>query len=76
MLPTRLQTAYQTTKAALLAERVDGHWIGELSTSALSTATAVSALALPGNDAVKLVQPLVVALAEGDGHGVRRLACL
>jgi squalene-hopene/tetraprenyl-beta-curcumene cyclase len=43
----RLEAAYQTALAALLAERTpDGHWVGELSTSALSTATAVSALAL------------------------------
>jgi squalene-hopene/tetraprenyl-beta-curcumene cyclase len=43
----RLASAYRTTLAALLAERTaEGHWIGELSTSALSTATAVSALAL------------------------------
>ncbi len=43
----RLETAYQTALAALLAERTpEGHWVGELSTSALSTATAVSALAL------------------------------
>jgi squalene-hopene/tetraprenyl-beta-curcumene cyclase len=42
-----LEVAYQTALAALLAERTpEGHWIGELSTSALSTATAVSALAL------------------------------
>ena len=45
--PGRLETAYQTALAALLAERTPkGHWVGELSTSALSTATAVSALAL------------------------------
>ncbi len=43
----RLKQAYQTARAALLAERTpEGHWLGELSTSALSTATAVSALAL------------------------------
>jgi squalene-hopene/tetraprenyl-beta-curcumene cyclase len=43
----RLESAYQTALAALLAERApEGHWAGELSTSALSTATAVSALAL------------------------------
>src|ERR1700740_2887265 len=42
-----LEAAYQTALAALLAERTpEGHWVGELSTSALSTATAVSALAL------------------------------
>src|ERR1700751_2695635 len=52
----RLAQAYQTARIALLAERTpEGHWVGELSTSALSTATAVSALALvqrhvaPGN---------------------------
>src|SRR5690349_13827859 len=45
--PDRLDRAYQTALAALLAERTpEGHWVGELSTSALSTATAVSALAL------------------------------
>jgi squalene-hopene/tetraprenyl-beta-curcumene cyclase len=43
----RLENAYQTAFAALLAERTtEGHWVGELSTSALSTATAVSAFAL------------------------------
>jgi squalene-hopene/tetraprenyl-beta-curcumene cyclase len=45
--PAGLERAYQTALAALLAERTpDGHWVGELSTSALSTATAISALAL------------------------------
>ena len=45
----RLESAYQTALAALLAERTaDGHWVGELSTSALSTATAVMALHLVG----------------------------
>jgi squalene-hopene/tetraprenyl-beta-curcumene cyclase len=45
----RLQAAYDKAKAALLAERTpEGFWIGELSTSALSTATAVSALSLVG----------------------------
>jgi squalene-hopene/tetraprenyl-beta-curcumene cyclase len=42
----RIAAAYETAKATLLAERGQGHWVGELSTSALSTATAVSALAL------------------------------
>jgi squalene-hopene/tetraprenyl-beta-curcumene cyclase len=46
LTPDRLRNAYTIARAALLAERTpDGHWIGELSTSALSTATAVSALA-------------------------------
>jgi squalene-hopene/tetraprenyl-beta-curcumene cyclase len=35
----RLGRAYQTARSALLAERTAaGYWIGELSTSALSTA--------------------------------------
>jgi squalene-hopene/tetraprenyl-beta-curcumene cyclase len=43
--PDRLRAAYVTARDALLAERVPaGHWVGELSTSALSTATAVVAL--------------------------------
>src|SRR5438132_10133033 len=43
----RLTAAFQTALSALLAERnADGYWTGELSSSALSTATAVSALVL------------------------------
>src|SRR5437667_7745359 len=43
--PQRLRAAYLTARDALLAERTPaGHWVGELSTSALSTATAVVAL--------------------------------
>ncbi len=43
----RLERAYRMARDRLLAERTpEGHWVGELSTSALSTATAVSALAL------------------------------
>jgi squalene-hopene/tetraprenyl-beta-curcumene cyclase len=42
----RLEAAYLRVREDLLAERTAaGHWVGELSTSALSTATAVSALA-------------------------------
>jgi squalene-hopene/tetraprenyl-beta-curcumene cyclase len=45
--PARLDRTYRTALDALLAARTpEGHWVGELSTSALSTATAVSALAL------------------------------
>jgi squalene-hopene/tetraprenyl-beta-curcumene cyclase len=45
--PSRLRAAYLVARDALLAERVpEGHWVGELSTSALSTATAVMALHL------------------------------
>ncbi|MEN6549365.1 MAG: prenyltransferase/squalene oxidase repeat-containing protein [Armatimonadia bacterium] len=43
----RLQQALETTRQHLLAQRVDGtYWEGYLSSSALSTATAVSALCL------------------------------
>src|SRR5262245_11334264 len=41
----RLAAGYCRVRAELLAERIaGGHWVGELSTSALSTATAVMAL--------------------------------
>jgi squalene-hopene/tetraprenyl-beta-curcumene cyclase len=45
--PDRLLAAYETARCDLLAEtESSGHWVGRLSTSALSTATAISALAL------------------------------
>lgn len=45
--PDRLSAAYETARCDLLAESVAaGHWIGELSSSPLSTATAISALAI------------------------------
>jgi squalene-hopene/tetraprenyl-beta-curcumene cyclase len=45
--PDRLCAAYFTARDALLAERTpEGFWVGELSTSALSTAVAVIALHL------------------------------
>ncbi len=43
--PKRIADCYQIACETLLAERTKtGHWVGELSTSALSTATAVMAL--------------------------------
>src|SRR5688500_18535786 len=43
----RLLAAYEQARDDLLAERTPaGNWVGELSTSALSTATSVSALAV------------------------------
>lgn len=43
----RLQRAYENARGRLLQARTpDGHWVGCLATSALSTATAVSALSL------------------------------
>jgi squalene-hopene/tetraprenyl-beta-curcumene cyclase len=45
----RLAAAYRAARDALFAERhSDGYWLGELSSSALSTATAISALTLSG----------------------------
>src|SRR5262245_15062275 len=45
--PQRLQRALERAMAALLEARdPEGHWTGELSSSALSTATAVAALAI------------------------------
>ncbi|HXD87127.1 MAG TPA: prenyltransferase/squalene oxidase repeat-containing protein [Urbifossiella sp.] len=50
----RLRAAYVAARDALLAERVPaGHWVGELSTSALSTATAVMALHLVNSGALR-----------------------
>ncbi len=44
--PHRLRSAYQTARRELLAKRCEaGHWVGGLSSSALATATATSALA-------------------------------
>ena len=64
----RLQAAYEAARDDLLAERIsEGHWIGELSASALSTATAVSALALveqnktPDERRESQVRPLIAS---------------
>ncbi len=42
----RIEQVWQTTWKYLAEQASDGHWTGELSTSALSTATAISALSL------------------------------
>jgi squalene-hopene/tetraprenyl-beta-curcumene cyclase len=62
----RLVNAYQKALSALLAERnPEGYWTGELSASALSTATAVCALSLmqektqPAGIGEELVQPAI-----------------
>jgi squalene-hopene/tetraprenyl-beta-curcumene cyclase len=62
-LRARLVAARDKAVGELLAERSpDGHWVGELSSSALSTATAVCALALAGKGKLKLEhQPLIQA---------------
>ena len=59
--PARLDAALTTARTALLAERnADGHWEGELSSSALSTAVAVAALqhiqTATGNDYSSYIQ--------------------
>lgn len=66
---TILRRAYEQTRQQLLDARDGaGHWTGELSTSALSTATAVSALALyakaTGVAQKALIEPAVRWLAE------------
>jgi squalene-hopene/tetraprenyl-beta-curcumene cyclase len=49
--PTRIADCYRFARERLLAERNErGHWEGELSTSALSTATAVMALEMVRRD--------------------------
>ena len=58
----RLHAAHQTVRQQLLIEREpSGHWTGRLSSSALSTATAVSALALVEKNST-----------EGDGPPTQR----
>ncbi|MBL8828712.1 MAG: squalene--hopene cyclase [Planctomycetaceae bacterium] len=61
----RLERAYQRARADLLAERTPaGHWVGELSSSALSTATAVSALSLLRPQQPSAEQPRFTSLIE------------
>src|SRR6478736_5749031 len=61
--PARLQAAYDRARADLLAARgPHGHWEGRLASSSLSTATAVSALAIvQREDRSSNVQPLIDA---------------
>jgi len=47
MHPSSILAAYEKARDDLLAERIPaGHWIGELASSALATATAISAMSL------------------------------
>src|SRR5437763_4384794 len=65
----RVTHCYRHVKALLLAERNSrGHWEGELSTSALSTATAIMALEMvrrgradrkAGTDSRQQLEPLI-----------------
>ena len=67
--PDRLRRAYETARRDLLAERDPaGHWVGELSSSALSTATAVSALSVVAQHSrgdVAQTAPLQALIARG-----------
>ena len=66
--PDRLLRALDTARAALLAERnAHGHWSGELSASALSTATAVTALALVGKNGGATVPAHALLIERGLG---------
>jgi squalene-hopene/tetraprenyl-beta-curcumene cyclase len=64
--PERLQQAYCRVRDELLSARLPaGHWVGRLSASALSTATAVSALALVARGAAKTVDRNDVLMRRG-----------
>ncbi|MBL67305.1 MAG: squalene--hopene cyclase [Verrucomicrobiales bacterium] len=69
MDPARLRVARNQAREALLAARNgEGHWSGELSSSALATATAVNALRIvqreTGTDYQKLIDDGLCWLAE------------
>ena len=71
----RLQRALAKARAALLAERgPHGHWEGELSSSALSTATAVTALELWQRHASPKVQLADAPRQAAICNGLRWLA--
>ncbi|HEX3659427.1 MAG TPA: prenyltransferase/squalene oxidase repeat-containing protein [Pirellulales bacterium] len=54
----RVSKAFQTASQDLLDQRhAQGHWIGELSSSALSTATAISAISVAKPEQVRTLLP-------------------
>ena len=56
--PDRLRAAYEKVCQDLINRRTsDGHWVGRLSDSALSTATAVSAFSVFGNTLCRMGIP-------------------
>ncbi|QDU40687.1 Sporulenol synthase [Maioricimonas rarisocia] len=70
----RIEQAFQTVRETLLADRNRaGHWEGELSTSALSTATAVMALEMVRRDGSSAVAS-AEQIAELIDGGLRWLA--
>lgn len=73
--PQRVRRCYETARDALLDERnAAGHWTGELSTSALSTATAVMALEMVRRDRAGGEPEFAASLAGLIDGGVRWLA--
>jgi squalene-hopene/tetraprenyl-beta-curcumene cyclase len=67
----RLNAAYRIAHDALMAERhPDGYWVGELATSALSTAVAVMALSkVPGDHAALIDGGLNYLVAHQNADG-------
>jgi len=64
--PERVARALETVRTNLLAQRVEGgHWVGELSASALSTATAVMALRWMQNSQPATVSSVYQTLIDG-----------
>ena len=65
-----LHRAYETALGALLAEQApEGYWVGELSSSALATATAVSALSLASGERSRSLIESGLRGLEGDQNG-------
>ncbi|TWT51224.1 Squalene--hopene cyclase [Rubripirellula amarantea] len=68
-LITRARTALDTIRQVLLDERVEGgHWEGRLSSSALSTATAVSAMSAVICSGKQFDDDLLSLVARGISH--------
>lgn len=66
---SKIESAYRVARDFLRAEQTaDGHWIGQLSTSALSTATAISAMVMARkNNCVSASQDPSVCTAIQEG---------
>jgi len=67
---TRLRAAYVKARDTLLAERTpEGYWVGELSSSALATATAITALTITKREPEMIQKGLrwLVAHQNADG---------
>lgn len=72
--PAQLRAAYEKAKADLLAQRTDDrHWEGQLSSSALSTATAISALAIAAGNVDGQAESQSAADSQRIDRGIRWL---